>query len=309
MMPPGLTEIAAMPQAVGHHGLEDFADIVKRDEPLAPYTYFKLGGPAEMLVQPRSVDELAAVVRRCTEQGIPLRVLGGGCNVLVRDEGVRGVVIRLSAPAFTGVTVEGRQVHAGTGTVLSALISEAARHALGGVETLIGIPGTVGGALRNNAGDRSGEIGQFVRKVEVLDGRGTVQVRERDELRFAYRWSNLDDPVLLAAEFELELDDPDAIVKRMRKAWIQCKASQPLSFQAAGRIFKNPRGLSAAALIEQAGLAGTRVGGAEIGERHANFIVVERGASARDVLRLIDLIRTRVQERFHVDLELEISIW
>jgi UDP-N-acetylmuramate dehydrogenase len=291
------------------HGLEEFADIIKPNEPLAPYTYFKLGGPAEMLVQPRSPEELAAVVRRCLARPIPLRVLGGGCNVLVRDEGVRGAVLRLSAPAFTEVRVEGKRVRAGTGAALSALISQAARHALGGLEPLIGIPGTVGGALRNNAGDRSGEIGQYVRKVEVLDGAGALQVREHDELRFAYRWSNLDDPVLLTAEFELEADDPDALVKRMLKAWIQRKASQPLSFQAAGRIFKNPRGLSAAGLIEQAGLAGTRVGGAEVSERHANFIVVQAGASARDVLRLIDLIRSRVQERFHVELELEISVW
>jgi UDP-N-acetylmuramate dehydrogenase len=291
------------------HGLENFADIIKPNEPLAPYTCFKLGGPAEALVQPRSTQELAAVVRRCAERHLPLRVLGDGCNVLVREEGVRGVVLRLTAPVFTTVTVEGKRVRAGTGAALSALISQAARHALAGLETLIGIPGTVGGALRNNAGDRSGEIGQFVRKVEVLDGGGTLQVRERDELRFAYRWSNLDDPVLLTAEFELETDDPDAIVKRMLKAWIQRKASQPLSFQAAGRIFKNPRGLSAAGLIEQAGLAGTRVGSAEVSERHANFIVVQSDGSARDVLRLIDLIRSRVQERFHVELELEISVW
>jgi UDP-N-acetylmuramate dehydrogenase len=289
--------------------LDEFADIIKYQEPLAPYTSFKLGGPAEVLVQSRSGEELAAVVRRCSERAIPLRVLGGGYNVLVRDEGVRGAVLRLSAPAFTGVTVAGKRVRAGGGAVLSALISQAARHALAGLETLIGIPGTVGGALRHNAGDRAGEIGQFAREVEVLDGAGRPQVRERDELRFAYRWSNLDDPVLLSAEFELETDDPDAIVKRMRKAWIQRKAGQPLSFQAAGRIFKNPRGLSAAGLIEQAGLAGTRVGGAEVSERHANFIVVQPGGAARDVLRLIDLIRSRVQERFHVELELEISVW
>jgi UDP-N-acetylmuramate dehydrogenase len=291
------------------HPLLEFADIVKPNEPLAPYTYFKLGGPAEMLVQPRSGEELAAVVRRCTEKRIPLRILGGGSNVLVRDEGIPGAVLRLSAPAFTEIKVDGKRIRAGAGAILSALISQAARHALGGLETLIGIPGTVAGALRSNAGDRSGEIGQYIHRAEVLDAGGTLQVRERDELRFAYRWSNLDDPVLLAAEFELDNDAPDAIVKRMRKAWIQRKAIQPLSFQAAGRIFKNPRGLSAAGLIEQAALAGTRVGGAEVNERHANFIVAHPGASARDVLRLIDLIRSRVQERFHVELELEISVW
>jgi len=289
--------------------LADFAEIVKANEPLAPYTYLKLGGPAEMLVQPRSVDELAAVVRRCSDERVPLHLLGGGCNVLVRDEGVRGAVVRLTASAFTDVAVEGRRVRAGAGAVLSVLISQACRHGLAGLETLIGIPGTVGGALCVNAGDRLGNIGQHVRKVEVLEGRGSLQVRERDELSLASRWSNFDDPVLLTAEFELEAYEPDAIVKRMRKAWIQRKANQPLSFQAAGRIFKNPRGLSAAALIEQAGLAGTRVGGAEVSERHANFIVVQPGASSRDVLRLIDLIRSRVQDRFHVDLELEISVW
>jgi UDP-N-acetylmuramate dehydrogenase len=207
------------------------------------------------------------------------------------------------------VSVQGRRVRAGSGAPLAALISQAARHALAGLETLVGTQGTVGGALRHNAGDRAGEIGQYVYRVEVVDGRGAVHTRERDELRFAYRTSNLDDPVLLAAEFELDTDSPDDVVKRMRKAWIQRKARQPFSFQAAGRMFKDPRGLSAHALIEQAGLVGQRVGGAEVSDRHANFVVAHPGATARDVLRLIDLIRTRVQERFHVDLELEISVW
>jgi UDP-N-acetylmuramate dehydrogenase len=289
--------------------LEDFPEIVKPNEPLAPYTYLKLGGPAEALVQPRSREELAAVVQRCHQKHIPVRVLGNGCNVIVPDEGIRGVVLRLSEPAFTQVAVEGRRVTAGSGALLSALISQAARHALAGLESLVGIPGTVGGAIRCNAGDRAGEIGQYVYRVEVLDERGQFQVRERDELHFAYRWSNLDDPVLVSAAFELDPDHPDAILKHMRKAWIQRKAGQPLSFEAAARIFKNPRGLGAGALIEQAGLAKTRVGGAEVSERDANFIVAHPGACARDVVRLIDLIRSRVQERFSVALELEIALW
>jgi UDP-N-acetylmuramate dehydrogenase len=289
--------------------LDDFADIIKRNEPLAPYTYLRLGGPAEMLVQPRSREELATVVRGCFQEGIPLRVVGGACNVLVRDEGVRGVVLRLTEPAFTQVSVEGKVAKAGAGAAVTTLISQAARHGLAGLETLVGIPGTVGGALRCNAGDRSGDIGQYVRQVEVLDSNGHLQVRERDELQFAYHSSNLDDPVLLAAEFQLEPDNPDAIVKRMRRAWILRKASQPFTYQAASRIFKNPRGLSASALIEQTGLAKTRVGGAEVSERDASFIVVHPGGTARDVLRLIDLVRSRVQERFGVELELEIGVW
>ena len=128
-------------------------------------------------------------------------------------------------------------------------------------------------------------------------------------MQFGEHASNLDDPVLLTAEFALERDDPDAIVKRMRKAWIQRKASQPPSHQSAGRIFKDPRGLRAAALIEQAGLARTRVGGAEVSDRDANYFVVHPGASSRDALRLIDLVRSRVKERFNVDLEREVTVW
>ncbi len=288
---------------------QDFADIIKPGERLAPYVYLKLGGPAEMLVQPRSREELSALIQRCFQKQVPLRVLSGGCNVFVRDEGVKGMVLRLAEPAFTQITVEGQRIKAGTGTSVLALISQSARHGLAGLETLVGIPGSVGGALRCNAGDRSGDISQFVRQVEVLDTNGAVQVRERDELRFGYHWSNLDDPVLLEAEFQLEHDDPDAIIKRMRRAWIQRKASQPLSFQPACRPFKDPRGLSATVLIEQAGLARTRVGGVEVSERDANYLLIHSGATARDVLRLIDLIRNRVRECFGMELELELTIW
>jgi UDP-N-acetylmuramate dehydrogenase len=298
-----------MPQGAGQQPFEDLAEFVRQREPLAPYTSLRVGGAAEYFAQPRSREELLAVVRRCFQEHIALRVLGGGCNILVRDDGVRGMVIRLSEPAFTQVAVEGKRIRAGAGTALSALISAAARHGLAGLESLVGVPGTIGGALRCNAGDRSGEIGQFVCSVEVLYDHGEVQVREREELRFGYRSSNLDDVIVLAGELELEPDPVDAIVKRLRKAWIQRKAGQPFGFQAAGRIFKNPRGLSAAALIVQAGLNGTRVGGAEVSDRDANFIVAQPGTSARDILRLIDLIRSKVQARSGIELELEIAVW
>lgn len=289
--------------------LEDLDPIVRRNVPLGPYTHLRLGGAAEMLVQPRSLEELSQVVRRCFEDRVPLRVLGCGCNMLVRDEGVPGVVLRLSEPVFTQVSVDGTRVRAGTGASVSALISEAARHNLAGLETLVGIPGTVGGALRTNAGDKGGDIGQFVRSVEVMDSQGRTQVRDRDELRFSEHASNLDDPVLLTVEFGLEPDSADAIVKRMRKAWISRKARQPATFQAAGRIFKSPRGLNASALIEQAGLARTRVGGAEVSERDPNYILVHPGATSRDVLRLMDLIKARVEERFGITLDQEIVVW
>lgn len=288
---------------------QQFAEITTENVPLAPLTHLGVGGPAEALMQPRSRDELAAVVRACAAERVPFRVLGTGCGVIVRDAGVKGVVLRLSAPAFTEVEVKGLALKAGAGTPLATLIAEAARHGLGGPESLVGIPGTVGGALRGNAGDRSGEIGQFVRRVEALDVSGNWHVREQDELQFAYRESNLEDAILVAADFEMDGELTELIVKRLRKAWIQRKAAQPFTFQAAVRMFKDPRGQSAAALIEQAGLGGTRVGGAELSERDANAVVAQPGASARDVLRLIETVAARVRERFHVELELQVSVW
>jgi UDP-N-acetylmuramate dehydrogenase len=289
--------------------LSEFEPILKRNEPLAPYTLLRLGGPAEMLVQPRTLDELSGVVKHCFEERIPLRVLGSGCNMLIRDEGVEGAVLRLNEPIFTQMKVEGNRIHAGTGAAVSALISLAAREGLAGLETLVGIPGTIGGALRTNAGDKAGDIGQFVQSVEVIDSHGQVQTRGREELRFAEHDSNLDDPVLLTVEFALETDQPEAIVRRMRKAWITRKARQPATFQAAGRIFKDPRGLSASGLIEQAGLVRTRVGGAEVSETEPNYIVIHPGTKSADVLRLIELMQARVRERFQVTLEQEIAVW
>jgi UDP-N-acetylmuramate dehydrogenase len=289
--------------------LKDFADIARANEPLGPYTLLQIGGPAEAVVEPRDPTELTAVVKRCVEGRVSYRVLGSGGNVLVRDEGVRGVVLRLSAPPFTGVTVAANRLRAGCGAPLSAVIAAAAKNGLVGFESLVGLNGTVGGALRRNAGDRTADMGQLVHHVEVLDDRGQAQVRERDELDFGPCESNLDDPVLLSAEFELEQDAPPAVLRRLRKAWIQHKAGQPFSYQSAARLFRNPPGLSAAALIEQAGLVGTKVGGAQVNDRNADYVTAEPGTTARDVLRLIDLIRARVKEQFRIDLELALSIW
>jgi len=289
--------------------LQEFAEIIESNVPLGPFTQLKLGGPAEVLARPRSVTELTALVKRCQEREIPFRVLGGGGNLLIREEGVRGVVIYLGTPAFAQVTVQGNRVRAGCGAALENLIAAAVRHGLAGLETLAGRPGTVGGALRNNAGERAGEIGQYVRCVEVLDSAGQVHLRDKDELRFHYLGSNLDDPVLLAADFELDPENRDVLIKRLRKAWILRKAHEPYSFQASGRLFKNPPGLSASALIEQAGLVGAKVGSAQVSDRDANHVVVDEGGTARDVLRLVDMVRTRVQDRFGVELDLELSVW
>jgi UDP-N-acetylmuramate dehydrogenase len=289
--------------------LKGFEDFIQTNAPLAPFTQLKLGGPAEVLAVPRSLDELRGFAKCCFDRQLRFRILGSGGNVLVHDEGVKGIVLRLTAPAFTQISSTGSRLKAGSGATLNAVIAHATRNGLAGLETLVGLPGTIGGALLLNAGDRTSDIGQFVRRVEVLDNQAAVQMREHDELRFTSTGTILDDPILLSAEFDLEKESRDAIVKRLRKSWIQYKATQPFSFQAGARVFKNPPGLQATVLIEQTGLVGAKVGAAAVSERNANYIVVESGAVTRDVLRLIELIRSRVQERFHVELELAVSVW
>jgi len=286
-----------------------FKEIALRDQPLAPHTWMKIGGPAQYLIRPRNVDELLDVVRACHEEQIPVRILGGGSNVLVRDEGVSGAVLQLVDESFGQVAIEGTTVRVGAGALLSPLISQSVKAELAGLETLSGGPGTVGGALRGNAGGRAGDIGQFVESVTVINVKGEISTRKGDDLWFGYRESNVDELVILEGSLKLQPGDSEEITRRMRKLWIMKKATQPLSFQSAGCIFKNPRGLSAGALIEQAGLKGIRVGEAEISDRHANFIVTNPGAKSDDVLRLIDLTRSKVSEQFGVDLELEIKIW
>jgi len=289
--------------------VKGFEHCVRRAEPLAPHTWFHLGGPAEYFAEPATVNELQTLVRRCHDEGTPVRLLGGGSNILVREEGVPGMVVQLAAGAFTEITVGKQTVTAGGGAKLGHAISTSVREGLAGLETLVGIPGTIGGALHGNAGSRGGDIGQWTCQATVMTRAGEIAERSREELVFAYRESSLDELVILSAQFQLEQDDPEELTKRMQKQWIVKKAAQPLGHQSAGCIFKNPRGMSAGMLIEQAGLKNTRVGQAVVSERHANFIVADPGATSQDVLRLIDLVRDRVMERLGIELEKEIEVW
>jgi UDP-N-acetylmuramate dehydrogenase len=292
------------------HPFDGFLDFVKPDAPLAPLVWFRLGGLAAYSARPRTLDELVAVMGRAQQAGLAIKILGGGSNVLVRDEGVDALVVHLESPYFSDVSVEENTVTAGAAVPLTALISQTARAGLAGLEILTGIPGTVGGSLRGNAGGRQGAIGQYVRRATVLDTANEIQIRERDDLSFADRESNLDEPVILSAEFELSREDPESVVRRMRRIWIVKKENQPYGHQSSGCIFKNPSpDVSAGALIDQAGLKGTSFGGAEISDRHANFIVAHPGAKASDVLHLIDQIQQRVWQQFGYELELQLQIW
>ncbi len=286
-----------------------FDEIMRPHEPLAPHTWMGIGGPAEYFAEPRSIAELQSLVRRAADDGLQMRVLGGGSNTIVRDEGVKGLVIRLAGNEFTQIQTDKLTVTAGGGARLGHVISTAVRSGLAGLETMVGIPGTIGGALHGNSGSHGGDIGQWTCQADVLTRTGEILHRQREDLVFAYRQSSLDELVILQARFQLEEEDPLELTKRMQKQWIVKKAAQPLAHQSAGCIFKNPRGISAGMLIDQAGLKGTRVGGAEVSDRHANFIVADRDASSQDVLQLIDLVRSRVAEQLGVELELEIQVW
>ena len=291
------------------NSIEDYSEILQREEPLSRHTWLQLGGPAEFLATPRTEDELLSVVQTCRAQNLPIHILGAGSNLLVREDGVRGVVIRVIEPLLSSVHVNGSAVTAGGGALLSHVIAEAVRSGLGGVEHLVGIPGTIAGAVVGNSGGRTGDIGQLVTSVRVLTQDGEVAIRRGDELSFAYRRSSIQDLLVLSVTLQLTKDESEELTKRMKKNWILKRSTQPLADQSAGCIFRNPRGLSAGALIEQCGLKGLSVGKARISERHANFIVTESGATSRDVEQLIGRIRKAVAEKFAVDLELEINVW
>jgi UDP-N-acetylmuramate dehydrogenase len=288
---------------------DEFPDITRRNEPLAPYTHLKIGGPAEFLIQPRTTDELRAVLAACQHQKVPVRMLGAGHNLLVRDDPVPGAVVRLNAPGFSMIEWDGRRITAGGGGLLFDLIAFSVRQGLTGLETLVGLRGTVGGSVRCNVGDKAGEIAQSVRQVTVLTDAGRVQVRAREELTFSEHQSDIDEPVILSVVFELERDDSAAILKRMRKAWVTRKAAEPFSYQAAVRLFRNTPAQTAATLIDRAGMTKTRVGGAELSERNSNYVVAHPGTTALDILQLAELVATRVRERTGADLERELHIW
>ncbi len=283
--------------------------IVKCNEPLAERTWFNVGGPAEYFVEPQSVEQLEDVFRRCRDNDVPVRILGAGANLLVDDGGVSGVVIHLSAEAFRSVSYNDGLLTVGAGSDMPKLVLHCVRQGWSGLECLTGIPGMVGGCVRMNAGGVFGDVGNVVESVEVMDNDAVIFQRTRDDLVFGYRSTNIASQFILGATFRVSEDDPHGILRQVKEIWFYKKNSQPLGHRNAGCIFKNPRGLSAGALVDQAGLKGKRIGGAHVSDKHANFILADEGARASDVLKLINEIRSAVYDRFEVYLELELEVW
>lgn len=287
----------------------DLEKIVETDYPLANHTWYGLGGPADYFIRPQNIKQLKEVVRRCNENGIRIYVIGFGSNLLINDDGVRAAVITLQADQFKQTQIEGEIVTAWAGANLSKLVLNCVQKGLSGIEALTGIPGSIGGAVKMNAGGSFGDIGSSVETITLMDNQGNVFEKSKPELRFDYRQTNITAKFILNARLNLTEGDPEQIMRTLKEIWIYKKNNQPLNTKNSGCIFKNPRGVSAGALIDRTGLKGLKIGGAAVSEKHANFIIAEKDCTSRDVMRLIDAIKERVKESFDTELELEIEIW
>lgn len=287
----------------------NLTEIIKTNEPLARHTYFGIGGPAKFFVEPRNDEELAAALREFRGQGEAVYILGGGTNLLVSDAGVDGAVIRLAgAYSFCEFLLGTPRATVGAAHGLASVVRKSVRLGLAGLEGVIGVPGTVGGATAMNAGGRHGNVGDVITSATIMDLEGTARKVERDELRFSYRSSCING-IVLRVEMEFRQGDTAALSAAMKDVLRQKQESQPMSAKSAGCVFKNPPNQSAGALIDRLGLKGLKVGGAEVSMKHANFIINTGDATAANVLELVHRIQEKVKGEFGVDLEPEVRLW
>jgi len=284
------------------------ATAVRRHEPLAKHTTLRVGGPADVYVEPASEEDLAGVVKFCAGHDVPFFVIGRGSNLLVRDGGFRGAMLCLAHANFSRIEAAGERLRCGAGAKLKNVAVEARRQGLSGMEFLEGIPGSVGGALRMNAGAMGGATFEVVESVRLMDFDGNVRESAPNEMSVEYRGCGaLKNHIALGAVFKGLPDSQESILQRMsafsRKRW----NSQPAA-PSAGCIFKNPEQIPAGKLIDELGLKGTRVGGAAVSARHGNFIVNDGGATARDILELIEILKQRAKAERGIELRTEVEI-
>ncbi len=290
--------------------LEEIREIVlgkiSINEPLAKYSTFKIGGLADIYLEPANIDELLNLIKYLKGKGVDFIILGNGSNVLISDEGFRGAVINLEF-GLNFIRIEDEYVVAGAGVKLARFVDFCIENGFKGVEMLAGIPGTLGGAIIMNAGAYSGEISDYLVDVDVIRDFELTRL-EKKECGFGYRTSNLTNDIVVRARFKFPSGDIEEMKKIRREILIRRNQTQPVNFPNAGSIFKNPPGNFAGKLIEEAGLKGVQIGDAQISEKHANFIINKGNATAKDVLELIKLAQSKVYEKFGVKLELEIRL-
>ncbi|QGU96212.1 UDP-N-acetylmuramate dehydrogenase [Clostridium bovifaecis] len=271
-------------------------------------TSFKVGGPADIFVMPNTYEKVREVINVCKVNKVPYFILGKGSNLLVKDGGIRGVVINLSK--LDEIKVEEDKVIAQSGAVLSKVTEAALETSLTGLEFANGIPGSVGGAVTMNAGAYNGEISQVIESALVVDNKGEIRRLSKEELELSYRMSAIlkYEYVVLEATFKLLKGDYSTIKARMDDLMRRRREKQPLEYPSAGSTFKRPEGYFAGKLIEDSGLKGTRVGGAEVSVKHSGFIINKESASAKEILDLIKLVQATVKEKFNVELSTEVRI-
>lgn len=280
---------------------------ILRDEAMTRHTSYGIGGPAKAYITPKDKDDLAQILQFANKHNIPTYFVGSGSNILVADEGIDGLVITLGK-SFNHLDINGETVFAESGVMLGKMVKECIRRHLSGVESLIGVPGTLGGALVMNAGAFGGEISNYLKQVTVMTMAGDEKQYLPGEIKFSYRNSTFpSDEIVVCAEFKLIQSDETTVMERRAVASIGRKTTQPLKFRSAGSVFKNPKEGAAGYYIDQAGLKGTKVGDAEISYHHANFFVNHGQAKAEDIVSLIKLSRKRVYEEFGIMLELEVK--
>ena len=275
---------------------------------LSSLTTFRIGGPADFVVAPENVKELTKALDVLKDMDIPYIVIGRGSNILAADEGFRGAVIRLSTNYFQHTKVQDNIITAEAGVTLTSLARTALSHGLTGLEFASGIPGSLGGGIYMNAGAYGGELKDVIQEVTIVDYEGKIRHLDKSEMGFGHRSSILQHKswICVSAALQLSYGDKDQIEERMKELSEQRKAKQPLELPSAGSVFKRPEGYFAGALIEQAGLKGYAIGGAQVSEKHAGFIVNRGGATCKDVVMLIRHIQKTVKEKFGVQLETEI---
>ena len=277
-------------------------------EPMSRHTTFRIGGPAELFLVPKSVPQIAQILGICREEKVPYFILGNGSNLLVSDKGYHGVVVQLYR-GFSQIQVQGNEIHASAGALLSGIASAARDATLTGFEFAGGIPGTIGGAVVMNAGAYGGEMKDVLKEVTVLTQEGEILTLQADQLRMGYRTSAIKEEgyVVLEAVISLEPGDQEAIRSRMQELTGMRSSKQPLSYPSAGSTFKRPEGYFAGKLIMDSGLRGYQVGGAQVSEKHCGFVINTGNATAEDVRQLMADVQRIVKEKFDVMLEPEVK--
>lgn len=282
---------------------------IKLDEPMKHHTSFKIGGPADLLVTPASTEELSRILKYCNKENVPVFVMGNGTNLLVTDKGIRGVVIKIF-DNLKGCTVKDNIIEAYGGTLLSSVSKTALKHELTGLEFASGIPGTIGGAVAMNAGAYGGEMKDVVIETEYMDRNGDIRLIKGEEHEFGYRTSFIQKHhgIVLKSVLKLRAGCKQEIENLMEDLTCRRRDKQPLEMPSAGSVFKRPVGYFAGKLIEDCGLRGYSIGGAQVSTKHCGFIVNNGNADSKDVLALVKFIQERVKDQFGVELQTEIRI-